>query len=774
MDYQEYFQKATGHKPFPYQIALVEELPAFLAVPTGAGKTDAVIVSWLYKRRILNENLPRRLVYCLPMRTLVEQTYEKTCEILTRLGYGDIPVHVVMGGEKEEEWYLDPAVEQIIIGTQDMLISRALNRGYAVSRFQWPIHFGLLNNDCFWIFDELQLMGSTVATSAQLEALRKEFGTLKSCQTLWMSATLEKDWLATVDHKKYLSQSSVIQLSSEDKENHVLEKRMNAGKTLFQLEKNKPKDVARHIVAEHQKGNLTLVIVNQVKRAVDLYKEIEKIVDNEVEIVLIHSRFRPIERKMLMEKLNNLKDGIIISTQVVEAGVDISSRILFTDLAPYPSLVQRFGRLNRYGEFEDSKAYWINLENKDISPYTPEEMDIARNELVKLEGKSIAPNDLPKLKLNLDYNFVIRKNELMELYDTSSDLFGADLDVSRFIRETDDLSVQVFWRDFNDKPDSDISAPSRDELCPASISEFRDFMEEKRVFVWEPIDKKWQFLHQRRLRPGLIILANAEDGGYDEDLGFNIKSKDRVKVLDISGVSQEGMEDDRFSHLGWWESLESHAKKAEIEMNNLCKALDIEQKLCETLNLAAKLHDIGKAHIVFQNTMERVAEKRGEEFNSDEIWAKSPNANIRHSQRYFRHEMASALILLQNRDLFEGLDEESFQLIVYLIACHHGKVRVSMKSMPKEIEKAEVEGIRVSRGIKEGSKVGPIYLGNLSISETLLNLEPIELGSTDNYNWLDLSLGLLEEYGPFVLAYLEALLRVADVKASKKEGRVDV
>ena len=40
-----------------------------------------------------------------------------------------------------------------------MLLSRALNRGYGMSRYRWPMHFGLLNNDCLWVMDEVQLMG---------------------------------------------------------------------------------------------------------------------------------------------------------------------------------------------------------------------------------------------------------------------------------------------------------------------------------------------------------------------------------------------------------------------------------------------------------------------------------------------------------------------------------------------------------------------------------------------------------------------------------------
>jgi len=111
------------------------------------------------------------------MRSLVEQTVDVAYRIRERLQLSDdeLPVRTLMGGVEPSElrdWRLEPERDQILIGTIDMLLSRALNRGYAESRFAWPIAFGLLNNDCRWIFDEVQLMGSARATSAQLDALR--------------------------------------------------------------------------------------------------------------------------------------------------------------------------------------------------------------------------------------------------------------------------------------------------------------------------------------------------------------------------------------------------------------------------------------------------------------------------------------------------------------------------------------------------------------------------------------------------------------------------
>ncbi len=80
--YREFFVTATGIEkgPYPYQerLAVGEEqrsfeLPELVDVPTGLGKTAAIVLAWLWRRRF-HENLkvrkatPRRLVYCLPMR----------------------------------------------------------------------------------------------------------------------------------------------------------------------------------------------------------------------------------------------------------------------------------------------------------------------------------------------------------------------------------------------------------------------------------------------------------------------------------------------------------------------------------------------------------------------------------------------------------------------------------------------------------------------------------------------------------------------------------
>jgi CRISPR-associated endonuclease/helicase Cas3 len=75
MTYREFFKNATINDPYPFQIRFAEaqELPHLLRAPTGAGKTATAILGWLWRLQH-TPGTPRRLIYCLPMRVLVEQS----------------------------------------------------------------------------------------------------------------------------------------------------------------------------------------------------------------------------------------------------------------------------------------------------------------------------------------------------------------------------------------------------------------------------------------------------------------------------------------------------------------------------------------------------------------------------------------------------------------------------------------------------------------------------------------------------------------------------
>jgi len=94
-----------------------------------------------------------------------------------------------MGGRerRDDPWRLSPENDAVVLGTVDMLLSRALNRGYAASGFSWPIDFGLFNNGVAWVIDEVQLLGPALPTTRQLQTFRCRLGTALPTSSTWMS-----------------------------------------------------------------------------------------------------------------------------------------------------------------------------------------------------------------------------------------------------------------------------------------------------------------------------------------------------------------------------------------------------------------------------------------------------------------------------------------------------------------------------------------------------------------------------------------------------------
>src|SRR5271157_2202258 len=123
-NYRDFFEQITeqpsGRRqpPHKWQEELGENpncQDRTIRIPTGFGKTAGVVLTWLYHRVVLaDDSWPRRLVYCLPMRVLVEQTERSIAQWIQRSG-NDVGLHVLMGGQKADRWVLDLDEPAIIL-----------------------------------------------------------------------------------------------------------------------------------------------------------------------------------------------------------------------------------------------------------------------------------------------------------------------------------------------------------------------------------------------------------------------------------------------------------------------------------------------------------------------------------------------------------------------------------------------------------------------------------------------------------------------------------
>lgn len=777
MTFEQFFRQATGTAPYAYQCAFAEgaTLPDLLEAPTGSGKTATSVLGWLWRRRHGTEaqrrEAGRRLVFCLPMRTLVTQTHDNVLHWRANLGLDerDLGVHLLLGGAVDATWDEQPERDAILIGTQDQLLSRALLRGYGMSRYRWPVHFSLLNNDCTWVLDEVQLMGVGASTAAQLQAFRERIGTIGSARTVWMTATLDEGRLNTVDATR-----TRTRLPFDAAKDETLLNRTQAKKRLEKSPAKDMKSLADEIGARHVPGTLTLVVVNRVARAQELFSLLEKQKGTDGR-ALIHSRFRPSDRgPMQAEALSRGYAGIVVATQAIEAGVDISARTLFTELAPWSSMVQRFGRLNRAGEWkgDEARAFWIDLDTSDekkakdaARPYDVPDLDKARSRVEVLTdvgpaSLAVVPRDSEQPTLP-----VVRRKDLFDLFDTEPDLAGHDIDISRYVRATDERDLQVAWRQLDDKaPADDAPALRADELCRVPFFELEKILGKKKAWRFDSLRRSW--VEVEHLFPGLVVAVDSSVGGYSDTLGFTRDKNDVPTSREQMGQPEQSDDDDPLAKGAEdYVSLSLHSQETAQEMVALVERLTFEVAAVadpQELATAARYHDLGKAHEVFQRMLTQNLPE-GDPRRQGGPWAKSDGkGGGRSPRKFFRHELASALAWLQ-----EGRSD----LGAFIIAAHHGKVRLSLRARPAEVPAPNQR--RFCNGVWEDDILPATDLGDGFMTEEVrLSLAPMELGGGgEGPSWADRMLRLLDELGPFRLAWLEMLVRVADWRASARHSK---
>ncbi len=846
--FEPWFRDVAGFPAHPWQVEVgtdPECRDRLLRIPTGFGKTAGVVLPWLF-HRALNHNAawPARLVFCLPMRVLVEQTERAIHGWIAKAGL-DVPVIPLLGGRHESSWLRRPTEPTVLVGTQDMLLSRALARGYGSSRGLWPMEMAFLHSDALWVLDEIQLMDVGLATSTQLHAFRRgdthrAMGPLRPTFSWWMSATLQSDWLKSFDFARETAAAplpkTIIGAGHRSEGLWAVKKRLEV-----RPEATTPEEVADIALGAHEPDRTTLIIVNTVDRARKVEAALQKR-KSPAEIKLVHSRFRGAERRswdFLARSAKPPPPGrIIVSTQVVEAGVDISAAVLVTDLAPWPSLVQRFGRCARYPG-ESGTVFvtgGVPADPRKAAPYDAEQLSAAAEALVRIKDdvgpRSLetseerwATSDVPFLAKLYPYTplHVLRRRDFDDLFDTTPDLSGADLDVSRYIRTGEERDVTAFWRAL-EAPESralvGIESPIRDELCPVPIGEAADFLKERPGFVLDYLTGSWKRVERDRLVPGMTILFDAAGGGYDARRGWDAKAAGPVAVI-VREADSDRIEDsaasaddddlsaseDRAQHP--WKTIALHGREAGVEAKRLAEQAGLDPLLAALLELAGRWHDSGKAHWVFQAAIK--PEVRSSAGWTDRAVAKAPREAWRRPAPYptrpgFRHELVSTMLLFEvlrrrapdhaallgrHHELFEllgltptppadadahpladelaALSAESFDLLAYVVCAHHGKVRASWSSTPRDQEKGHggihgvVDGDVVPAFEMPGANGTKHVLPELTLSTACAAMG---LNPTFGASWGERVAGLLRRHGPFGLAYLESLFRVADWKAS--------
>ncbi|ACI20900.1 MULTISPECIES: CRISPR-associated helicase Cas3' [Thermodesulfovibrio] len=381
MKCEEFYKNYFGiESPYEYQVKVWDGIyslkyPLLIKAPTGSGKTEAVLAPFLSQFINNSFSIAPRLIYLLPMRVLVNnvaQRIKKYCEkvspyISVEIQHGDLPSAPFF-------------IADIIVTTLDQFLYGFARASKQVGR-HIDVPAGAIASSMV-VFDEAHMYRDEFTfsiTRALMEILYKS-----NIPFVVMTATMPE----SLDKNLFEN----ISMDSERRIFGDIDLKSHLEITIKEepLIKNNEVNISDEIL-EEIKHKKTLIVLNQVGRAQRVYEEIKNRLDlNNGKIVLLHSRFTKSDRErhekeavsIIPHKEDGMiirpeKRGIVVSTQVLEAGIDFSSELLLTELAPADCLVQRAGRCARY-EGENGKMIIFPVEDdKGHLPYKKEHLEKA-------------------------------------------------------------------------------------------------------------------------------------------------------------------------------------------------------------------------------------------------------------------------------------------------------------------------------------------------------------------------------------------------------------
>ena len=343
-----------------------------LTAPTGSGKTLSLLS---LADEIIKQKGDFRIMYCLPFLSITEQVEKEVLKIfkgqnnlVQRIDSKSINQEIQklqeeLDNKPSETKYKELGVKQFqenifeypFIITTFVRFFEAFLKNRNADLLKLPSF-----SNCIFLIDEIQalpprLYGFFVA---YLDAFCNRFNSYAFIST----ATMPDFELPTNEIKAFFpNYQQPPKLLSKKYFNDDLFNRYT-----IEYQKNEIgiKRLAQKLITENQS---VLCILNTIDDSKDLFKKLNKHLEPQ-EICLLNTHFTPHDRKYKIDyaklRLQHGKRIILISTQLIEAGVDIDFPVLYRDMAIIPSIVQSAGRCNRNGKLNKGKVILFNLNNR--------------------------------------------------------------------------------------------------------------------------------------------------------------------------------------------------------------------------------------------------------------------------------------------------------------------------------------------------------------------------------------------------------------------------
>jgi CRISPR-associated endonuclease/helicase Cas3 len=414
------FANLTGNSPFPWQRDLFQTwfskgiFPDACILPTGLGKT-AVVAIWLIALAEAPDRVPRRLVYVVNRRTVVDQTTNEAEKIRRSAADVGVPTPAIstLRGQfaDNREWSADPSRPAIIVGTVDMIGSRLLFSGYGCGFKSRPLHAGFLGQDALLIHDEAHL---EPAFQKLIETIvcEQRGGRCNELGPCGLASNRPVDFrplrvMALTATPR--GSGTLFELSDRDRAEPEVRKRIEAKKAICLHENKDEKKLAEEIAdlaLKHESSDRAILVF--VRKVEDVEGVVKKLPKDSFEPLT--GTMRGLERDRMADprKINGSpifarflkppkedapeserwkvepKPGTVylVCTSAGEVGVNISADHMVCDLSTFDSMAQRLGRVNRFGDRDDTR-----IDVMYPKKFTENELEARRKKTLDLLGQ---------------------------------------------------------------------------------------------------------------------------------------------------------------------------------------------------------------------------------------------------------------------------------------------------------------------------------------------------------------------------------------------------
>lgn len=361
------------HDPLNFQYETAEYLldgnSVILQAPTGAGKTNAALLPFIAAREH-KLPFPAQMLHAAPMRVLVDSFHKKATALNLGLNV------TVQTGEAMDDVKLRG---DLIYLTIDQLLSSFLGIAFSLSKRQANLNAGAVAGS-YLVLDEFHLFDPDASFATVIEMLRWLNGLTPF---LLMTATVSDEMIKRLQSEIGAEEREVKSVKVSEEDLMKIPSQANKVRTFHAP----PIPMSAQNILDKHKGR-SIVVCNTVKRAQCVYRALLDAGRTPENTCLLHARFYSRDRTAKNQwVISNFgkdawpsvdgenrdgHDAILVATQVIEVGLDISSEALHTEVAPASAVLQRAGRCARFeGQHGDVYVYPIPPDEHNRISYAP-------------------------------------------------------------------------------------------------------------------------------------------------------------------------------------------------------------------------------------------------------------------------------------------------------------------------------------------------------------------------------------------------------------------